>query len=102
MVVAIDLATLHALLQSVNAVTFCCDCLFDRVLSNRDVHRGPEEAKSGTALIRVRGIECKPTVACPNNVAQMSLGISETTDRAGITPAGWKSLCGPRSDWLDI
>jgi hypothetical protein len=34
----------------------------DRALSDRSAHQGPEEAKSGTALIQVRGIECKPTV----------------------------------------
>ena len=92
--------TLFAVLQSVTAVTLYYDCQFDRALSNRDVHRGPEKAKPGTALIQVRGIG--PTVACPNNVAQMPLCISETTDRAGIAPADSKSLCGPRFDWLDI
>jgi hypothetical protein len=32
------------------------------------------------ALIRVRGIECNPIVAGPDNVAQMPLVINEATN----------------------
>jgi hypothetical protein len=53
---------------------------FDRALSERSAHKGPEAAKPGTALIQVRGIECNPAVTGSDNVAQMPLGINEAAD----------------------
>lgn len=41
----------------------------DRAFRGREVRGGPEESKPRTSVIGVRGIEYKPTVAGPDNVA---------------------------------
>jgi len=59
---------------------FLQDCQFDRAFRNCDVHKGPEKPKPGTGLIDTCGIECKPTITGPDNMAQMPLIIGKGTD----------------------
>jgi hypothetical protein len=61
-------------------VAFSCNCQLDHVFSDVDGRQGPEKAKPGTPLIKMRGIERKPTAATSDNMAQMPLGINEAAD----------------------
>ncbi len=54
--------------------------LLNRELGSPDIDAGPEKSKLGAGLIQVRGIECEPKHTRPDNVAQMTLGVNETTD----------------------
>jgi hypothetical protein len=54
--------------------------LLNGSLGSRDVRAAPKNAKPGALFAEVSCIECNPTVSGLNDVAQMPLGVYQTTD----------------------
>jgi hypothetical protein len=74
------------LLQRGNAIVFFCEHSLNRVFSNRNVHPGPQKAKSVARAVDVSGIERQPTVTRPDNVPKVSVVVGESANCGRIAP----------------